>query len=185
VRWDALFADLEGHADALVAAERAAEVDERARIELGSLPWRRRLAAAAGAAVQVRVAGAGALRGRVDRVGPDWMLLVEDAGRDAVVALAAVQAVAGLTRFAAPEERSIVASRLTLRSALRGIARDRSVVRISLTGADSTLDGTLDRVGADFVDLAEHPAGEPRRRRDVRSSLVVPFAAIAAVQRHP
>jgi hypothetical protein len=70
-----------------------------------------------------------------------------------------------------------------MRSALRGIARDRSVVRIDLTGTDGALDGTIDRVGADFVDVAEHPPGEPRRRGNVRSSVLVPTAAIAAVRR--
>jgi hypothetical protein len=129
------------------------------------------------------LAGGASVRGRVDRVGPDWLLLLEDAGQDAVVALAAVQAVSGLSRYAAAEETSAVASRLTLRSALRGIARDRAVVRIRLTGGEALLDGTVDHVGADFVDLAEHPVGEPRRFREVRSTVLVPLAGIAAVHR--
>ena len=45
------------------------------------------------------------------------------------------------------------------------------------------LDGTLDRVGGDFVDLALHGAGEVRRRGEVRAVTAVPLAAIAAVRR--
>jgi hypothetical protein len=183
MRWDALFADLEAQADALAAAERAAEADERARIELGSVHWRRRLEAAAGAVVQVRLAGAGALRGRIDRVGSDWLLLQQEGASEALVSLAAVQVVAGLSRYAAPEQDGRVSSRITLRMALRAVARDRSVVRIHLTGADAVVDGTIDRVGADFVDVAEHPAGEPRRRGEVRSTVLIPVAGIAAVRR--
>jgi hypothetical protein len=182
VRWDALFADLEAQADALAAAERAAEVDERARIELGAVSWRRRLQAALGAPVQLRCTGGAQLRGRVGRVGPDWTL-IDDGGREALVALAAVLGVAGLSRYADVEETSPVASKLSLRSALRGVARDRSVVRIRLIGADAALDGTIDRVGADFVDLAEHAAGEPRRRGEVRGTVLVPVSAIAVVHR--
>ncbi len=183
MRWDALFADLEAQAEALAASERAAEADERSRIELASLRWHRRLDAAVGAALQVRLAGEVTVRGRVDRVGPDWALLSEDAAREVLVPLAAVQAVGGLSRYAVPEETSVIASRLTLRSVLRAIARDRSVVQIHVTGGGGVLDGTIDRVGADFVDLAEHPAGEPRRRGDVRSSVLLPLAALAALRR--
>jgi hypothetical protein len=38
-------------------------------------------------------------------------------------------------------------------------------------------------VGADFVELAEHPAGEARRRGEVRGVRTVPFTALGAVRR--
>jgi hypothetical protein len=73
---------------------------------------------------------------------------------------------------------------LTVRSALRGIARDRSAVQVHLVDPTAgILHGTVDRVGADFVDVAEHPAGEPRRPREVRASVLVPLAALAALRR--
>jgi hypothetical protein len=43
--------------------------------------------------------------------------------------------------------------------------------------------GTIDRVGADFIEVATHPAGEARRRADVRDVELVTLAAIAAVRR--
>ena len=54
VRWDELFADLEAQADALAVAERAGEVDERMRIELGGLALGDRLRAAIGRPAHLR-----------------------------------------------------------------------------------------------------------------------------------
>jgi hypothetical protein len=47
----------------------------------------------------------------------------------------------------------------------------------------ATLHGTIDRVGEDFLDLALHPAGELRRRDDVRGVSAVPLNAMTAVRR--
>ena len=183
MRWDDLFGDLEAQADALEVAERAAEVGERVRIEVGALGMRDRLRAAVGAPVRLEVAGALRLHGELSRVGADWMLLDESAGRESLVPLAAVGTVSGLGRLSTvPGTEGPVLARLSLRSALRGLARDRSTVRMHLV--DGTVrDATLDRVGSDFVEVALHPAGEARRRSEVRDIQLVPFSAIAAVRR--
>jgi hypothetical protein len=65
---------------------------------------------------------------------------------------------------------------------LRGIARDRSTVRLMLVDG-STVDATIDRVGADFLEVATHSAGEPRRRQDVRDIELIPITALATVRR--
>ena len=183
MRWDGLFADLEAQAAALASAERAAEIDEHTRGEVAGLTLVDRLRAAAGAVIRLRLAGGVSLGGTLMRVGPDWLLVEEDGGRDAVVPLAAVHSVRGLNRYsAAPGSTGVVESRLGLRHALRGIARDRSPVRIEL-GNGSALDATIDRVGADFVEAAIHAAGEFRRRPDVRDVEAVALAAVVAVRR--
>lgn len=183
MRWDHLFADLEAQAAALEVAERAVEVGERTRIEVAALSVGERLRAAIGKPVGIRIAGDLHLRGALARVGPDWLLLGEAAGRESLVALPAVRSVAGLGRLSAPVgSLGAVAARLTLRSALRGIARDRSPVRLHLV--DGTVrDATLDRVGADFVEAALHAPGEPRRRGAVREIQLITFSAVAAVRR--
>jgi hypothetical protein len=182
MRWDALFGDLEAQAEALERAERAAEVDERSRIEVGALGIVDRLRAGVGAELRLRT-GAFTFDGVLRRVGPDWMLLDESGGREVVVTLAAVDGVSGLSRLSSvPAATSAVESRLSLRHVLRGVVRDRSPVRLCRVDG-STLAATLDRVGADFVDAAVHPVGETRRRRDVRDVVLVPFTALAAVRR--
>jgi hypothetical protein len=183
VRWDDLFADLEAQAAALDVAERAAEIAERTRIEVGGLGTRERLAAALGSTVRGQVLGGAAFAGTIERVGPDWVLLDEGDGRESVLALAALASVTGLGRSSAvPGHGGAVQARLGLRSALRGIARDRSTVRLHLRDG-ATLDATLDRVGADFVEVARHAPGEPRRRGEVRDVVLVPLDAVAIVSR--
>jgi hypothetical protein len=180
MRWDDLFADLEAQAHALSVAERDAEVAELTRLETSRLELASRLRPAVGEAVRVRCLGGMVLAGRLSAVGAGWLLLDEDAGREAVLAAAAVVSIAGLGRLATPVPA--LDARLGIGRALRGLARDRSVVRACLT--DSTvLDGTVDRVGADFVEFAVHAAGEPRRRQEVREVLVVPISALAVLRR--
>lgn len=183
MRWDALFADLEAQASAMAQAERAAEVEDRVRAEVGALTLVDRARAALGTPLSVRLLGGTTLTGRLARVGPDWLLLEPDAGAEAVVAAGQLVSVRGLPRYAAvPDSAGVVESRLGLGHVLRSIARDRSAVRILL--ADGTaVDGTIDRVGADFVDVAAHAAAEPRRRADVHGVQLVPLAGLAAVCR--
>jgi hypothetical protein len=42
--------------------------------------------------------------------------------------------------------------------------------------------GTIDAVGADHLDLAEHPEGVPRRRGNVTAMTTVPFQALVLVE---
>jgi hypothetical protein len=183
MRWDALFADLDAQAEALERAERAAEIDERARIEVAALGLLERLRPAIGAEVGLHCAGALAVSGVLTRVGPDWLLLDEGPGREVLVALSAVRGVSGLSRLSAPpDSMSIVESRLGLSHVLRGVARDRSPVRICRVDG-AVLDATIDRVGTDFLEAAVHPAGEARRRSEVRDVVLIPFRALAAVRR--
>jgi hypothetical protein len=42
--------------------------------------------------------------------------------------------------------------------------------------------GTIDRVGRDFLDLAEHAVDDARRAESVRSVRTVPFGAVVAVR---
>jgi hypothetical protein len=181
-RWDALFADLDGQFAAAEAAELAEEVADRTRREIALVRLVDRLRSAVGHPVVVTVAGLGRIEGRLAAVGPDWLLLAEPGGREALVAAAALQAIDGLPPEAAPPDgEGVVAARLDLRHALRGLARTRVGVVVALAGGGSVT-GTVDRVGADFVEIAEHSAGEPRRRSEVRRFRVVPLGALAAVR---
>ena len=181
MRWDGLFADLAAQLDAAAAEELADEVSDRSRREVARLHLLDRSALAAGAQLSAGVAGAGTVAGRLQRSGPGWLLLAADTG-ELLVCTDALTWVAGLPALAAdPETTPAVARRLGLAYVLRGIAKDRSGVAIVLRDA-TVVTGTLDRVGADFVDLAEHAPGEPRRTGVVRGARTLPFAAIAVVR---
>jgi len=182
-RWDDLFADLDAQMESLALADRGGEVAERTRIELGQLSVGDRLGAAIGSTVRLRTVGGATVAGVLERVGADWVLVDESGGREAVVALATVVSIGGLGRAAdVPGAAGAVQARLTMRHVLRGIARDRSAVRLQTVDGGWS-DGTIDRVAADHVDLAVHAPGEPRRRSDVREVQLVPTAAIAVVRR--
>jgi hypothetical protein len=182
MRWQALFDDLEAQLDAAAAAELAGEVAERSRVEAGRTRLVDRLTAGCGHEVAVTVLGAGVVPGRLLDAGVDWLLLDEGGGREALVPAATVLGVTGLGRASAvPDAEGQVGRRLDLRWALRGLARRRAGVSLVL-GDGSTVAGTLDRVGADHVDLAEHGVGEARRAAAVRGVRVVPLAAVALVR---
>ncbi len=181
MRWDRLFADLEDQLAAAGTAELEAEVADRSRAEHGRIRFVDRLRAAEGQPVLARVAGAGVLGGTLCGVGVDWLLLGSPIGAQILVALPAVASVSGLGATTAPPlDRGLVYDRLDLRRALRGLAMRRTQVRLRLVEGGALV-GTLDRVGADFAELAEHPAGEPRRRAAVRAVHAVPIHAVAAV----
>lgn len=181
MRWDGLFTDLEAQLEASERAERAAEVEERARTEFAARRLSDRLRAAVGSPVGLRCLGGVSVAGDLRRVGPDWLLVDEGGGRECVVVSAAVLAVRGVGRLADVVD-GVVESRLSLRHALRGVARDRSAVRMHLADG-STLAATLDRVGADYVEAAIHPTGEARRPGAVRDVQLIALAALIAVRR--
>jgi hypothetical protein len=181
MRWEGLFADLEGR---LVAEERR-ELDdevaertrrERALVELGS-----RLTAATGSTLTVTLVGGTPLHGELLDVGQGWLLLRHGArAAEVLVPLASVASVGALGRESEPAGR--VARLFGLGAALRALSRDRATVGVTLLGGGPVLVGTIDAVAADHFDLAEHPEGLPRRRENVRGVATVPFGALLSVE---
>ena len=179
MRWDALFADLSGEAEAEAEAERRSELADRIRAELGRLRLVDRLhplLAAGTVGLRIRVAGHDVLAGQLQTLGIDWLLLGQaDGAAEVFVPLAAVQWLQGVgPESDEPGWEGSVGARLTVRFILRRIVRDRSRVIVGLTCGD-VLSGRLSRVGADHVELApmEPAAG----------SYTIPIPAIAFVRR--
>jgi hypothetical protein len=182
VRWQRLFEDLESQAAALAAAELRGEVAERTRIEVGQLSLAQRLHAALGRReVALRLLGGQTVSGSAVRWGGDWLLLA--GAEEVLVRHRAVVAASGLpARATALGGIDAVTSRLTLRSALRAIARDRSRVIVSLVdGSQAT--GTPERVGSDWLDLALHDADQAPRLSEVGMRWAIPIEALSAVRR--
>jgi len=190
VRWERFFEDLEQQLDSEWEAERAALDTEAERLRLARLALRTRLHALAAddAEVALDVGDGDLLRGRLTGVGADWVTLdLETPARDAaVVPIAAVSSIdaahADLLRSArGTASVSLSAERMTFGFVLRDLVRRRVAVRVH-TRSGRRYDGTIDRAGADHLDLALHEQTEPRRRAAVRGFRLVPFDAVTWVR---
>ena len=177
MRWEGLFADLEGQLAAEERRELDSEVAERTRRERALVDLTARLAGALGHRVSLVVDGGRAAEGELTDVGDGWLLL--DAGRrELLVPHRALVGVSGLPPHADPARG---ARRFGLGYALRALARDRATVAVEVSGGPPLV-GTVDVVGSDHVLLAEHAEGEPRRRENVRRVSAVPFTAVRLVE---
>lgn len=181
MRWDDLFSDLEALVEEEDRAALDAEVADLARAERAALTLADRLRGHVGAAVRLTLVDGEPVEGRVDEVGATWVSLAGSG--DLLVPLGAVTAVAGLGAAASPQEPGLV-RRLPFSVVLRGLSRDRRPVSVRLVGG-TRLDGTIDRVGADHLDLAEHPADEPRRAAAVRGTVTLRTEAVLVVRVRP
>lgn len=179
VRWELLFADLEALADATERAAFEGDVVDRARAERAGLQLVDRLRAHVGAGLTFRLLGGDRVTGRLADVGLDWILLDGDGA--VLLPLTAVTGIERLSRRASPQEESALARRVRLTVALRRLSHDRAGVSVRLVDG-AVLTGTIDRVGADHLDVALHPAGELRRSGAVRGVCVVPVAAVLLVR---
>ncbi len=183
-RWKGLFDDLEAQAEALARGELDAEVRDRIRREAVAGPARRPAGAVR------RRAGAGctwpgpaSCTGRCST--PGWTGCCSRRGPAARCWCPCCRCcrVTGVGRRAqAPGADGEVGKRLDLRWALRGLARDRAGLAVVLRDG-TALGGTLDRVGADFVELAEHGTGEARRGSAVLGLRLVPLEALGLLRR--
>jgi hypothetical protein len=183
VRWEALFEDLELQWESAEAAELGSEVSDRSRREAARLRLVDRVRPAVGQTLRLGVIGDSPVAGRLTTVGVDWLLLAESPVREVLVPTRSVLWIHGLSPVSAqPGHEGPVAAKLDLRYALRSIVRDRSACSIVLVDG-SSLTGTIDRVGVDFLEIAEHPEAEFRRARTVLAARTVPLAALAFVRR--
>lgn len=179
MRWDALFADLEAQlAGASLLAQESA-VSERLRTDVAALELTQRLHSQTGRHLKVQVGLPGVFEGVLSHVGRGWVVL--QGGRSsAVVALEHAVFIEGMDRFSTVDAP---VARLGLASAVRGLSRDRSAVRLYPAGQlpAAAVDGSIDRVGRDFLELSVTPRGEPRRPANVRGVYAVPLRAVAAI----
>ncbi|ALJ21266.1 hypothetical protein [Microbacterium sp. No. 7] len=186
MRWDRFFEDLETQLDSEWEAERAALDSESERLRLAKLPLRERLVAAVGADAGADLVGAESVSGRVSAVGADWCALDGANAHATLVPLGAIVALTltheSLLRSArAASAGSMLSQRMTFGFVARDLVRKRVPVAIVLTSG-RTLTGTIDRAGADHLDVALHDVDAPRRGDAVNGHRMIPFAAIAAVR---
>lgn len=189
MEWEHLFDDLEGQLAAEWEAERAALDAESERLRISRLGIRDRLRvlAAADARVTVGIAPGDRLVAHLRGLGADWVALAPvDDPRLLLVPLEAVEHIGVdhgtlLASLDAEQPEPALRERMTLGFVLRDLARRRVPVRLSMRHG-APLHGTIDRAGADHLDIALHDAGEPRRAQSVRAHVMVPFSALVRVR---
>ncbi|GAA1129591.1 hypothetical protein [Arthrobacter flavus] len=183
MRWEALFQDLEAQFAAahLIAVE--GEIAELSRLELAALTAMDRIRAQRGVTLRIRTPGGGLFSGVVRYVGSEWLVLATGSGATMIPATA-LSTVEGMGRGAVAEP-SEVATRLRIGSVYRAFARDRTPLTLQLASGGVRLDGTIDRVGKDFLELATVPLGEQRRMGNVAGMVLIPLSNVEAVLSHP
>lgn len=196
VHWDRLFEDLEGQLASEWESERAALDAESERLRISRLELRSRLRVlcASAAPATLDLPGGRRVRARLNALGSDWIAATiaqaEESTAKRSTLIVPLHAVRGLTidhglllSSLDDEEGSapVLRERMSLGFVLRDLARRRVPVRI-VSVDDSDVHGTIDRAGADHLDLALHDPGEARIASSVQSFQMIPFAAVASVQ---
>lgn len=192
MRWDELFADLEGRLEHELDLEQQELAAEEERLRLGRIALRDRIVAMgrSDATVALTLADGETLAVRLGSAGRDWIAgeVAVGAARQAVIV--PLGSIAGVTPERDQLERGLraepeealpdLSARLGLAFVLRDLCRRRAGVEVSTRAGAFT--GTIDRVARDHVDVAEHEAGVPRRDSAVRRIRLVPFDAIVRVR---
>lgn len=191
MEWDHLFADLEGQLAAEWEAERAALDAESERLRISKLTLRGRLRAVVDAPARMVLELADGERWSCTLrvIGADWIGVVLPADpRLRIVPLPGISAIGfdhgTLLASLGDDDGSgghPLRERMTFGFVLRDLARRRTPVSVARRGSDPQ-HGTIDRAGADHLDLALHDAGEPRRTRSVRGFLLIPTASVSWVR---
>jgi hypothetical protein len=178
-----VFEELEAEFEAGLRHEAEREAVAAIRAEVGATPLWAQLARRVGAEGVVR-AGARLLRGTLVASYPDFFVLEATDGAQHLVraeaaSLALPPGKATLQPLPAATQR-----RYHFALALRELARRREPVRVELADG-STAEGTIEAVGSDYLELAEHDVGEARREAVVRARRFTAFAAVAFVTLPP
>jgi len=193
MRWDHLFDDLAGQLEYELQSERDDLHHEEERLRLGRLPLRDRLVALRGASdpavarIRCRLRSGDLVRLRLVTVGRDWMAGDLDGAPGQVQAIIPFSAVDALMltpehaqlSLAPVAERSELAARLGITFLLRDLCRRRAAVTVRTYSGDAT--GTIDRVGRDHFDLAEHDRDVARRASEVQQVRVIPTDQVLLV----
>jgi hypothetical protein len=175
-----VFDELEAEFEAGLRREAEQEAMAAVRAEVGATVLWEELARRIGGDATV-FAGTRAFRGGVVASYPEFVVLRAADGAEHLIRYGpavsiALSAEAQTLRPAPPP----AARRYQFALALRELARRREPIRVELVDG-ARCDGTIEAVGSDYLEVAEHDLGEARRRVAVRARRFVGFAAVAAV----
>ncbi|MBC7594137.1 MAG: hypothetical protein H7288_09395 [Kineosporiaceae bacterium] len=163
MRWEKLFADLEGIVGDEALTERDALVTELRDGERAATRWQQ----LAGGGVSLEVAGVGRIDGTVQS-GNDQVIHVLTDRAHMLVNPVALMAVLGASQRA--EKPTVVSSKLGWPYVFRLLQRDQDRVQVCRTDSTSRA-GRVVLVGADFVQIRDEAGNAP----------MIPYSAIAVV----
>jgi hypothetical protein len=201
MRWDDLFDDLESQLEHELGAEDVDLLAAEERLRLGRLTLRDRLLAmtrpdeprAAGADEELRLAlrDGQLLSMIVGSIGRDWLVgelrgprrgsCLVPLGGIASVLPTAGQVARSVDGDGASEAQVLLSARLGLSFVLRDLCRRRAPLELS-TASVERMHGTIDRVGRDHLDIAEHEPGVPRRAAAVTRIRMLPLDQLVLVR---
>jgi hypothetical protein len=179
-----VFDELEAEFDAGLRREAEQEAVAAVRAELGATVLWEQLARRIGSEATV-LAGARAFRGAIVAGYPEFLVVRGDDGSEHLVrhgpgvSVALAAEPPALRPAPGPATR-----RYQFALALRELARRREPVRVELSDGTSC-DGTIEGVGSDYLEVAEHDLGEARRRQAVRARRFAGYGAVVAVSLPP
>lgn len=179
-----VFDELEVEFEAGLRREAEQEAVAAVRAELGATVLWEQLARRVGNEGVV-VAGARSVRGSVIASYPEFLVLRAADGSEHLIRYGPAISVALPPE--PPDLRPtppLAARRYQFALALRELARRREPVRLELVDG-TRIDGTIEAVGSDYLEVAEHDPGEARRRAAVRARRFVGFAAVVVVTLPP
>jgi hypothetical protein len=178
-----VFEDLEAEFEAGLRREAEQEAVAAIRAQVGATTLWERLARNVGAEAVAR-AGAHAVRGTLVASYPDYFVLRDPEGGQHLVRAQAGSLALPPSQEPLQPAPGGAARRFGLALALRELARRREPVRVELLDGNAVT-GTIEAVGGDYLELAEHEVGEARREAAVRAHRFAAFAAIAFVSLLP
>ncbi|AYG04308.1 hypothetical protein [Gryllotalpicola protaetiae] len=195
MRFDLLFDDLEAQLEAQLVTENTQQRGEEERLRAARTSLRERLAALVATgerSIRLRLLDGSAVDLTLATVGRDWLAAELAGGSECVVPLGAIASVSlsaaqlQASRGRMPEQKPGAAEALTgkigIGVVLRDLARRRVPVDVADRAQPAPVHGTIDRVGADHLDLAVHERGAVRRESSVLERRVVALGAITMLR---
>jgi hypothetical protein len=199
MRFDLLFDDLESQLESQLAIEGAQKRGEEERLRAARTSVRDRLAALAGkpgqgvgGSIRVRLIDGSALDVTPVAVGRDWFAADLPGGGECVVPLAAVASFSLTTAQvmasregmpdAQPAAPGALSAKIGIGVVLRDLARRRIPLDVLSRAEPAPVHGTIDRVGADHLDLAMHERGAARRASGVLEHRIMALGAVTLLR---
>ena len=184
VRWDTFLEDLGSRVDVVKDPDRAGPGRDDLRLRAAHTPLSERLRALCEAQRPASVAliDGTTLAGRLRAVGADWLAIADEASPCGLwlvpfASLVAVGLAQAEVRDSLRDATSSGGARMLWAMVMRDLARRRVPVSVQVRGSH-LLTGTIDRVGADHLELALHDAAAFRRAGAVHGHRLVALAAI-------